>query len=93
MWSRKDISIQLKLRLYYALLIPIAVYVNETWTILKKDERRLNVFEMKCFRSILGITLQEHVRNELIKQALNVEKLLLTLFVKSECSGLVMSVV
>ena len=74
MWSRKDISIQLKLRLYYALLIPIAVYVNETWTILKKDERRLNVFEMKCFRSILSITLQEHVRNELIKQALNVEK-------------------
>ena len=73
-WSRKDISMKLKIRLYNALIIPIATYASETWTILRDDERRLNVFEMRCLRSILGITLRDHIRNDDIKQELNIEK-------------------
>jgi len=40
-WSRRDLSIKLKIRLYYA----IAVYASEhAWTILEEDERKLLVF-------------------------------------------------
>jgi len=44
-WSRRDLSIKLKIRLYYAFIVPIAVYASEhAWTILEEDERKLLVF-------------------------------------------------
>jgi len=36
-WSRRDLSIKHKIRLYYALIVPIAVYASETW-IIEEDE-------------------------------------------------------
>ena len=63
-----------KISLYYFLIIPIALYVSETQSILKENERILNTFKMKCVKSVLSINLRDHVRNERIKQALKAEK-------------------
>ena len=38
-WCRRDVLIELKMRLYYALVIAFAVYASETWTITVEDER------------------------------------------------------
>ena len=73
-WSNKDISIPLKIRLYYSLIVPIAIYASETWTLLVEDERRFHSFEMKCLRNILGVSLRDRLKNEKIKQLLNVDK-------------------
>lgn len=36
-WSRKDVSRKLKMRLYYAVILPIAIYDSETWALTKQD--------------------------------------------------------
>ena len=62
-WDRHDISNHLKIRLYNALILPIATYASETWTLKSEDTRKLTVFEMKCLRSILGTTIADRIRN------------------------------
>ena len=62
-WDRHDISNHLKIRIYNALILPIATYASETWTLISEDTRKLTVFEMRCLRSILGTTLADRIRN------------------------------
>ena len=72
-WSRSDISIKLKVRLYNALILPIAIYASETWTLLEVDKRKLEVFEMRCLRAILGVTILDRMRNNYIRKNLNLK--------------------
>ncbi len=64
-WSRRDLSRDLKVRLYKALIVPIAIYASETWTLRAAEARMLEVFEMRCLRVIMGVTLRDRVRREL----------------------------
>ena len=48
---------------YNALILPIATYASETWTLKSEDTRKLTVFEMRCLRSILGTTIADRIRN------------------------------
>ena len=73
-WSNKGISLQLKVRMYRSLIVPIAIYASETWTLRADDERRLLSFEMKCLRCILGVSLRDRYRNKQIMQRLNIDK-------------------
>lgn len=69
-WTRRDISRKLKIRLYKSLILPIAIYAGETWTLKAEDARRLEVFEMRCLRAILGVTRRERLTNEYIRREL-----------------------
>ena len=60
-WSKKDVSMKLKVRLYYALIMPIATYGSETWTLSKDDTRALQVFENNCLRALLNVKLEDRV--------------------------------
>ena len=54
-WTNQDISRSLKVRIYKALILPIAIYgadSAETWTLRQADTRHLESFEMRC--PILG---------------------------------------
>ena len=73
-WSRKDISRNLKMRLYKALILPIATYASETWTLRESEKQSLLTFEMRCLRSILGVNLRQRLRNTIIRQQLGVQK-------------------
>ena len=59
-WSKKNISRNLKMRLYQALILPIATYASETWTLRETEKQSLVSFEMRCLRSILGVSLRQH---------------------------------
>ena len=72
-WNNPDISLKLKVRLYKALILPIATYACETWTLKKSDEQLLLVFEMRCLRAILRVTRRDRIRNEVIRNRLGVE--------------------
>ena len=60
--------------MYHSLIVPIAIYASETWTLRADDERKLLSFEMKCLRSILGVSLRDRYRNERIRQLLNIDQ-------------------
>ena len=43
-WTNQDISRALKVRIYKALIRPIATYRSETWTLRKTDRDKLETF-------------------------------------------------
>ena len=71
-WNRRSISLNLKIRLYKALILPIATYASETWTVKGEDAHKLEVFEMRCLRAILGVTRLHRIPNEQIRKILNI---------------------
>ena len=73
-WSNRDILLKLKLRLYRALILPIATYASETWALTVSDEKKLLVFEMQCLRSIPGVSRFNRIRNEEIRRITGSEK-------------------
>jgi len=46
MWITKSISLKTKMKLYWALVLPVLMYGSDCWTLRKEDERRLLVAEM-----------------------------------------------
>ena len=71
-WNKRTISSTLKIRLYKALILPIAVYASETWTLKTEDTRKLEVFEMRCLRAILGVSLRDRYTNERVRNTLQI---------------------
>ena len=67
-WSGRDISVTLKLRLYDALILPIAINGSETWFFSQLDSKNLGIFENNCLRAILNIRLQDHVSIDEIRK-------------------------
>ncbi len=42
------------------------LYWAVTWNMRAAERRRLNVMEMKCLRSICGVTQMDQVRNDVV---------------------------
>ena len=59
-WNSKNIATGTKIRLMHSLVTSIALYGCETWTYNTYIEKRIEAFEMRCFRRLLGITWREH---------------------------------
>ena len=59
----KSASKQLKLKVLRTCIFPIATYGCETWVLRKLDTKRINAFEMKCYRKILRIPWIAHRTN------------------------------
>ena len=63
-WATNIVNLTTKIRLYRSCVVPIATYASETWRATKMITHRLNVFNQKCLRKILGISFSDHIRNE-----------------------------
>ena len=55
-----------QINVYKACVISTLLYRSESWTMHACQEKRLNVFHMRCLRRILGITWQDKVTNKLV---------------------------
>ncbi len=53
-----------KRRLYEGVVVPTALYGAETWNVRESERNSLDVFEMRCLRSMVGVTRMDRVRNE-----------------------------
>ena len=73
-WNDRHISQELKIRLLKAIVIPTTLYGAETWIIRKREEQKLTAFENRCLRRICGITWQDRISNEEIREATNTKQ-------------------
>ena len=51
----KDITLPTKVRLVRAMVFPIVMYGCESWTIKKAEHRRIDTFELWCWRRLLRV--------------------------------------
>ena len=51
----RDITLPTKVRLFKAMVFPVVMYGCESWTINKAEHRRINAFELWCWRRLLRV--------------------------------------
>ena len=51
----RDITFPTKVRLVKAMVFPVVMYGCESWTIKKAECRRIDSFELWCWRRLLGL--------------------------------------
>ena len=73
-WKSKHISSQLKIRLFNALIVTIAIYGSETWTLTQYTTNKLMAFEMQCLRSIANVYWTDRITNDEVLQLLNTHR-------------------
>ena len=49
---------------YEGVIVPTALNVAEAWGMRSAERRKVNVHEMKCLSSLVGVSRMERVRNE-----------------------------
>jgi hypothetical protein len=52
--SSRQLSKNLKIRIYKTIIFPVVLYGCETWSLTLRDEHRLRVFENRVLRMIFG---------------------------------------
>jgi len=48
------LSINLKIKIYRTIILPVVLYGCETWSLTLREERRLRVFGNRVLRRIFG---------------------------------------
>ena len=51
----RDITLPTKVRLIKAMVFPVVMYVCESWTVKKAERRRIDAFELWCWRRVLRV--------------------------------------
>ena len=51
----RDITLPTKVRLVKAMVFPVVMYGCESWTVKKAERRRIDVFELWCWRRLLRV--------------------------------------
>ncbi|BHF82574.1 hypothetical protein SprV_0802571200 [Sparganum proliferum] len=67
LWIRRDLSIATKIRVYRASVRSVLLYGCECWALRVEDERKLEVFDHHCLRTILRVQFTDFVSNETVR--------------------------
>ena len=51
----RDITLPTKVRLVKAMVFPVVMYGCESWTVKKAESRRIDAFELWCWRKLLRV--------------------------------------
>ena len=54
-FKSRDITLPTKVRLVKALVFPVVMYGCESWTVKKAERRRIDAFELWCWRRLLRV--------------------------------------
>ena len=54
-FKSRDITLLTKVRLVKAMVFPVVMYRCESWTVKKAEHRRIDAFELQCWRRLLRV--------------------------------------
>ena len=54
-FKSRDITLPTKVRLVKAIVFPVVMYGCESWTVKKAERRRIDAFELWCWRRLLRV--------------------------------------
>ena len=54
-FKSRDITLPTKVRLVKAMVFPLVMYGCESWTVKKAERRRIDAFELQCWRRLLRV--------------------------------------
>ena len=69
----RDITLPAKVRLVKAVVSPVVMYGCESWTMKKAEHRRIDVFELCCWRRLLRVPWIARRSNQSILKEINPE--------------------
>ena len=85
-WKDRCITLETKVKLVKALVFPIVLYGAETWVLRKKERKKLDAFELWCWRKVLRVSWIERKTNEWVLNRINPEWTLESRVAKSALS-------
>ena len=69
----RDITLPTKVRLVKAMVFQVVMYGCESWTINKAEHRRMDAFEMCCWRRLLRVPWTARKSNQPILKEISPE--------------------
>ena len=70
-FKSRDISLPAKVRLVKAMVFPVVMYGCESWTGKKAERRRIDAFELWCWRRLLRVPWTARRSNQSILREIN----------------------
>ena len=71
--SNRGLGIKAKKCLFEGVIVPTALYLAEAWGMRSAERRKVNVLEMKCFKSLVGVSRMDRVRNEEVRRRAGID--------------------
>ena len=65
-FKSRDSTLPTKVRLVKAMVFPVAMYGCESWTVKKAEHRRIDAFELWCWRRLLRVPWTSRRSNQSI---------------------------
>ena len=69
----RDITLPTKVCLVKAMVFPVVIYRCENWTIKKAEHRRIDAFELWCWRRLLRVPWTSRIANQSILKEISPE--------------------
>ena len=72
--SNRGLGIKAKKCLYEGVSVPTALYGVKAWGMRSAERKKVNIHEMKCLRSLVGVSRMNRVRNEEVRRRAGIER-------------------
>ena len=69
----RDITLSTKVCIVKVMVFPVVMYGCESWTVKKSEHRRIDAFELWCWRRLLRVPWTERRSNQSILKEINPE--------------------
>ena len=69
-WGSKDISFATKIKLRKTLVLSTLLYGCENWMLTADSTKRIQAFENKCYRRMLGISWKDRKTNKFVQRGI-----------------------
>ena len=85
--KRRDIILLTRVCIVKAIVFPVVMYVHESWTIKKAELRRIDAFELWCWRRLLRVPWTARRSNQSILKEIGPEYSLVGVLLKLQYFG------